>query len=56
MAYERERRPVIYREQRVERRGVLSRIAGAVFATALGLLAFGGLLVVAAIVLIVVVV
>jgi hypothetical protein len=54
--YEQGGRPGIYKERRAKRRGVLSRIVGAIFATVLGVLAFVGLLVVAAIVLIVVVI
>jgi hypothetical protein len=56
MAYEQGSRPAMHRERRAERRGVLRRIVGAIFATVLGVLAFVGLIVVAAIVLIVVLV
>jgi hypothetical protein len=55
MAYEQGSRPAIHRERRAKRRGVFRRIIGAIFATVLGVLAFVGLLVVGAIVLIVVV-
>jgi cell division septal protein FtsQ len=55
MGYEQGSRPATHRERRAQRRGVFRRIIGAIFATVLGVLAFVGLLVVAAIVLIVVV-
>jgi hypothetical protein len=44
--------PVVREERVVERRGFLRRVIGAIFATAVGVLAFIGLLVVAAIVLV----
>jgi hypothetical protein len=47
-----EREPVAVREPEPERRSIVSRIAGALFATAVGVLAFVGLLVILAIVLI----
>jgi hypothetical protein len=43
--------PVVREERVVERPGFLRRVIGAIFATAVGVLAFIGLLVVAAIVL-----
>lgn len=54
MAFERRTEPVVHEERVVERRSIMGRLIGAIFATAVGILAFVGLLVVIAVVLLII--